>query len=286
MNKSRRRTLLVATALISCVVCLLLQSFIYQYLENRKARFVSPVGSENTLIRLQQSHKLHGSVLFMGSSITERLLPQEDINSIAMSGSCFASSLKLLNDPEQFAPGTVYILETNNLFKGYNTKILKRTEKWDFNLFRDSSHFSLAAKPSNLIVSVIFHILTQNQVKNAGVFETDIAQPVDFTNVPSPSAQELKDWEHLIKGVEELRARGGRLCFVYLPTIQLERYAHCYAPACKLAKHLNIPLLHYNTQSWVDKLEYTDYEHVNSRAASTVRFMNTVARDARIHAVK
>lgn len=286
MKKSGRKTLLGVSALISCVVCLILQGFTYHYLEISKARFVSTVGSENTLIRLQQSHKLHGSVLFMGSSLTQRLLPQDDVSSIAVPGSCFVGSLKLLNDPEQFAPDTVYILETNNLFNGYNAEILKRTEKWDFDLFRDSSHFSLAAKPSNLIVSVMLHILTRNQVKKAGEFETDIAQPVDFTNVPPPSAQELKDWEHLIKGVEELRARGGRLCFVYFPTIKLDRYDHCYAPACKLAKHLNIPLLHYNTQAWVDRLEYTDDEHLNSRAFTTVRFMNTVARDAKNHAVK
>ena len=284
MKRRNRQIILLVTAIVSCTIFLMLQTIAYRWLESKQGRFVSTVAAENTLIRLQQAHKLHGSVLFMGSSITERLLPQEDINSIAMSGSCFASSLKLLTDPHQFAPGTVYILETNNLFAGYNEKILKRVKEWDFDLFRNSSHFSIAAKPCNLITSYALYVLGGKDIKNAGVFPADIATPVDLSSVPFPTKEELAKWNHLIAGVEEIRRRGGIICFVYLPTIEIERYRHSYLPACKLAKHLNLPLLNYNSKEWINLLEYTDREHLNSRNASTVKFMNTVARDARVHA--
>lgn len=284
MKKQNRRTLLVLLAIFTCITLLVMQGAAFIWLENAGARFVSTVGSENTLIRLQHAHKLRGSVLFIGSSITERLLPQKDICSIAMSGSNFTSSLRILDDPEQFKPGTVYIIETNNILRGCNDKILKRVGKWDFSLFRDNPNFSLAAKPSNLIVSYVFYALTHKGNSNAGVFQTEPAVPVDLSSYPAPTPEELDRWKELIAGVEELRRRNGRICFVYLPTIQIERYRHSYEPACKLAKYLDLPVLHYNTPEWINRLEYTDCEHVNSRAESTVKFMNTVARDARIHA--
>lgn len=275
----------VLLSLFTCAGCLFLQGHVYTTLRTLNARFVSPIGEENTLIRLQNSHRLTGDVLFMGSSLTERLLSHKKYASIALPGSPFTSSLSLLNDPHQFSPGTVYILETNNMFSKDNESVILRTKKWDFDIFRDSIHFSIAAKPLNLLVTCIFYITEHNKNLTDDIMEEVNITPQDLTNTADISVNQLIEWQSIINGINELRARNGKICFVYLPCKNRSSYYEDnYEKACILAKHLNIPVLNYNESKLIDRLHYTDSSHLNSRKKSTIMFMNTVARDAKMHA--
>ncbi len=287
MKTRNRRYYCALFALLSCVLFFLLQASIYHFLKEKDARFVSPIGEENTLIRLQAAHKMNSNILFMGSSITERLLPQKNISSIAMSHSSFTCTLKFLKNRKQFPPGTVYILEINNMFQTDYKELLARTEEWDFNYFRDSAHFSFAAKPINLITSSIFYFLEHKNSDTEDTFDIPPALPVPSDNVAEITREQLEEWDYLIQGINEIRAKGGRICFVLHPyTSSPKNFLHSYEKSRILAKHLNIPVLNYNVPEWTNRLTFTDPIHLHSRKKSTVMYMNTVARDAALVATK
>lgn len=106
-------------------------------------------------------------------------------------------------------------------------------------------------------------------------------------DVPVITDAQKKEWEPLIAGVAEIRARGGRVCFVYHPCkITGENYRQAFVKACILAKYTGVPVLNYNSAAWVERLEFSDATHLISRKKSTVMYRNTVARDAAIIAVK
>lgn len=286
MKRRKRRYICALITFIVCVLCFILQGSLYQWLSSKHARFVSPIAEENTVIRLQSAHKLDAPILFIGSSLTERLLSRRNMASIAMPGSPFTCTLKFLKNRKQFNPGTIYILEINNMFANDNKDLLNKTEEWDFLYFRDSSHFSLAAKPVNLIVSVLFYALEHGKNDTDDLFDTEPSAPVNLAIEKDITKQQLKEWDHLLKGIQEIRARGGRICFVNHPCKQTpETYKSSYIKGRLLAKHLNIPVLNYNHPNWIKKLDYTDSTHLRSRSKSTVMYMNTVARDASLIAV-
>ncbi len=173
------------------------------------------------------------------------------------------------------------------MFANDNIGILNRTSQWDFDLFRDSSHFSIAAKPINIFISSIFHFVAYKKNEADSIYNIDVEMPVNLDNVPDITSAQIQKWQHLIDGVNELRVRGGRICFVYFPHVNPNSsFESGFKSACILAKYLDIPVLNYNEQHWKERLDFTDSVHLNSRSKSTRMFKNTVARDAIIHAVR
>lgn len=277
----------VVAALLTCTACFISQWVVYRWLGSQEARYVALISEENTLIRLQQSYLLQGETLFMGSSLTERLLSNGKNACLAVPGSSFTAALSLLKDPKQFLPGTVYVLELNNMGCENNENILKKTREWKFNYFRDSSHFSFAAKPSNLIVSTIFHWLNKKEEHNVGPFSDIEATPLDTSACDNLTPNELKNWKNVIQGIELIRSRGGKICFVYMPLKKVDfHYEEAYRQGCKLAKHMNIPVLDYQHTDVFKYLQFTDDTHVKPRHINSLRLMKTIARDAKLHAVE
>ena len=272
--------------LISCLLCFCIQSGIYNWLRSQEARFVSPVSEENSLIRLQNVHNIDAPVLFLGSSLTERLLPRKECASVAMSHSSFVYVNEFMKTRFKYKKGTVYVLEVNNMFQGSNIELMNRTSRWDFNLWRESSIFSFAAKPTNLLVSLIFYAVEHKKSHTDATYEGGMTL-VDMDKVPTITEHQLKEWAYLIDGVKELKSRGGRICFINHPCkVTPKFFTDNFAKGCILAKHLGIPVLNYNTKEWVEQLQFSDPTHLDSRKKSTVMYMNTAALNAEQVAVE
>lgn len=236
------------------------------------------------MIRLQNVHKLTGDAIMMGSSMTERLFASQKTAVIGIPSSSFLAGLQVMKGAVTFPPGTSYIIEINNLFNGIYKPVLKETEKWSFKAFRTSKHFSIAAKPSNLLLSIVYAI-TKPQHSNDQDFDISdepVQQPQDISAAPFPSENELEEWQDIIAGIEQIQQHNkGKICFVCLPSLVPGDGIEAYNKTCKLAKLLNLPVLNYNTDYWRNKLEFTDQRHLNSSRTSTQRFRDVVARDAR-----
>lgn len=284
MTRTSRNIWLCICALAICAICFAVQGLLFHYLENRKARFVSPIYLDITMIRLQNVNKLNGNAVIMGSSMTERLSPSQETAVIGIPSSSFLAGLQVMKGAVSFPPGTTYIIEINNLFNGVYEPVLKETEKWSFRTFRTSRHFSIAAKPANLLLSAIYAAVKPLNYSDAGlnVDDEEIQQPQELSTVPLPTAQELSSWQDIISGIEQIHQNGGKICFACLPTLMKEDGIETYDKACRLARHLNLPVLNYNTDYWRNKLEFTDSRHLNSKKLSTQRFRDVIARDARI----
>ena len=282
MKKKKKTWLLVCCALLSCALCFLIQRWSFRYLEHINARFISPVPNVNTVIRLQKIHKLQGDVLIMGSSMTECIPATDKIAVIGIPGSSFLAALEVMKNTLTFPEETVYVIETDNLFNGINHDVLKRTKEWDFLLFKDSKHFSIAAKPCHLLLSSLYALIRPNirafhkvSVNNA------IQAPEDLSAVPPLTLQEQTEWKDIFEGIEKIKAMNGKVCFVRLPTRQADKYDQNYAKACKIAKHLNLPVLNFNTESWRNRLEFSDTHHLRSQNIKTEIFREVIARDAK-----
>lgn len=283
MKKKARRKKLVVVTVISLLLCLCLQCAWYYALEAVDARFVSPIGEENTLIRIQRLSKLNDNVdtVFMGSSITERLLSRGRCATVAISHSPYMTAIQQMKGNVTFAPGTVYVLETTNMMHPSANEITARMEQTDFQLFRTNPILSIAAKPTNLLVSSLFYGSTFGKKSNESPFDTPVVQPVDLEDVETLTPAEVVLYKEYIDGIAELRSMGGKCVFLNYPrTLRYATFDRNQEIACKIAKHVGIPVLNYNTPYWNEKLHFSDGFHLVSRDPLTVRFMNTVARDA------
>lgn len=286
MMKRKRPLMCVVVALVACVCCFLMQRGVYQWLSAEGARFISPVGEENTLILLQRAQKLKGDVLFMGSSLTERLQPCENRASLATPGSSFTASLALITDPQQFKPGTVYVLEVNNMFAGVEPNIEKKTKEWRFNFFKDSAHFSVAAKPTALIVSSLYRLTNPKDSAPIDAFEDITVLPENLQDYADLTEKEVQELADVINGINLIKKRGGKVCFVFLPIKEMSKhYRMSLEKGGRLAKYLQIPLLNYQDSEVFKYLLYTDATHLKSRHLGTRRLMKHVATDATRYAV-
>lgn len=285
-KNKKRRIICILLTILTCTLCFLLQWGGYKWLRQQDARFVSPITEENSLIRLQAVHRIDVPVIFMGSSLTERLLPRKSSAGVAMSHSSFVYVNEFMETRYQYKPGTVYVLEINNMFRGRNVELTERTKQWDFDLFRDSSHFSFASKPSNLLVSFVFYFLEHKKYETDAQYSDIPAPIVNMDAVPDISEEQKKEWAHLVEGINLLKSRGGRICFINHPyRVTSDYYKKNYEKGCILAKHLNIPVLNYNSPEWVERLEFSDPVHLDSRRKSTIMYMNTAANSASLIAV-
>lgn len=276
----------VLYAVFACALCFVIQWGCYTFLKHNEARFVSSIGEENSLLRLQAVHEIEAPVIFMGSSLTERLLPRKSSAGVAMPGSSFVHVNEFMKTCFHYKPGTVYVLEVNGMFSPLNRELVERTEEWSFAFFRSSSHFSLAAKPTNLLLSVFFYILEHNKYETKELFDDIPAPVVKMDDVPEISEEQKRSWAYLIEGVNFLKKQGGRICFVNHPArITPERYKQSFEKGCILAKYLGIPVLNYDSPEWSGRLEFSDNTHLRSRRKSTVMYMNTAAQSASLIAV-
>lgn len=277
----------IATALIVCSILFILQHCVFQVLESRGARLVSPIFQDITMIRLQRLHKLQGDAIILGSSITERLMASPETAVLGVPGSSFTAGLKLLakNTGDSFPADTTYILEVNNLFSGINQAVLNDADAWDFHFFKDSRHFSIAAKPTNLLLSCIYYLKkTEYAQTSIPLPDTPVLQPTNLEQTSLPTHQELAQWKDVLEGIADIKRQGGRICFVQFPSRDAHMFDTSFVNACKLAKHLQIPVLNYNTEEWRNRLMFTDSHHLDSKQASTGIFRETIARDAKVYA--
>lgn len=282
VNRRHKRWKLVLCTLVSFILCMGAQRFSYNWLETHKKIFVAPLGLENTLIRMQGAHKLQGTVVMLGSSITERFKSSSQTAVVGIPGSSFLAGLALLEDVTEFSPGTIYVLEMNNMYKGIYEDVLNDSRKWDFKFFRDSPHLSIAAKPSNLLLNWVDYF-ARPMVEYAPCDCSDVAvqEPENLSAVPDISEDELDKSRDIIAGIESIRRKGGKVCFVRIPVESAHGYQEAYEKAARLAKHLGIPVLNYNTDAWHARLVFSDASHLDSRHAATVLFRDVISRDAK-----
>ena len=282
MKKKSRHKWLIAITLLVCILLFSLQGGIYHFLESKGARFVSPTFLDITMIRLQRIHKLQGDAVILGSSITERLMASPSTAVVGVPSSSFIAGLHLINQSKRFPNGTTYILEVNNLFNGVYQPVLNDAEKWSFQYFRNSRNFSIAAKPTSLILSLIYHYkMSGNPTRMDPKPFARQVQPENIVHTDTPSIQELEEWGDIMAGIEQIKSQGGRICLVQFPTRNPHEFDKSFANASKLAKHFNIPILNYNTDEWRSQLTFTDSRHLDSKAPSTGRFRETIVRDAK-----
>lgn len=282
MNKKSRRKSLLSVALGICTLLFVVQATVYRNLEKRKARFVSPIYQDITLIRLQRINRLTGDAIILGSSITERLMASTTTAVLGVPSSPFTAGLKLLEGTVHFPAGTTYILETNNIFRDIYQSVLDDANKWEFKLWRNSSHFSMAAKPTNLTLSCIYYFLNPES-RQAHIVQPvePISQPINLANTESPTQEELQKWSEILAGIDYIRRQGGKICFVQFPTRNATEFTDAFNKSKKLAKYLQIPVLDYNTKEWRERLTFSDSRHLDSRANSTAVLRETIARDAK-----
>lgn len=282
MNKKQLHKWHFITASAVCLFLFSVQWGVHYFLESRNARLISALFQDITMIRLQNIPKLEGDAIILGSSLTERLMASKQTAVLGVPGSPFTAGLHLLNGVVSFPAGTTYILEINNLFNEINKPLLDDTEKWNFRIFRNSRNFSIAAKPSNLLLSGIYYIARPELVQNQQIIpDTPVLQPALLETASAPTAQDLESWKNILAGIGQIRAMGGRICLVMYPTVNPEHYAESYRKACKLAKYTGLPILNYNTEYWRKKLVFTDGSHLKSQDAGTWQFRETIARDAK-----
>lgn len=272
----------IATALLVCAILFIIQHCVFLMLDNRGARLVSPIFQDITMIRLQRLHKLQGNAIILGSSMTERLMASPQTAVLGVPGSSFTAGLKLLSKESPLPTETTYILEVNNLFSGINHAVLKDAAEWDFRLFKNSHHFSIAAKPTNLLLSLIYYLKNPEYAQtNVPEPDTPVLQPVNLEHYALPTPHELSQWQDVMAGIADIRSQGGRICLVQFPSRDAHMFDTSYTNACKLARYLQIPILNYNTDEWRNRLIFTDSHHLDSKQASTGVFRETIARDAK-----
>lgn len=282
MTRKHRQRVLAVWVVAGLVFCLVLQYLAATDLQRRHARIVSPVLNENTLLRLQNIPRLTGDCVLLGSSITERMPVTDHVSVIAIPGSSFTAGCILMDRHAHFPRETTYILEVNNLFSGNNWDVLRQTEKWDFYRLADNKFLSRAARPVNQIVSYVylFSADTNAHMAENDCFDTPIEQPEELS-AGAPTPEEMEEWSEVLQRMQELRAKGGKLCMVYYPSNDLKGFEESYKKAQKLAAYANVPLLNYNKAEWLPRVVLTDHHHMDHRAPETMRFRNTVVRDAR-----
>lgn len=284
MKKKAQRKSLVITAIGFFLFCIGLQCVWYYALESADARFVSPISGENTLIRIQRLSSLQDKnidTVFMGSSITERFLSRGRCGTVAVSHSPYMTGIHLMRGNVTFPAGTVYVLESTNMMHPSENEITDRMNQPDFRLFKTNPVFSLAAKPINLLVSSIYCMLQSKHAGDEAPFDVPVTEPLDLSAVPELTAEEKERYKEYFEGIAELRRLGGKPVFIHYPRkLIYKRFDNNQMIACKIAKHLDMPVLNYNVPYWNDKLHFSDKFHLISRDPLTVRFMYTVARDA------
>ncbi len=275
---------LMLHVLAACLVCFLLQGALFEHLQRKNASFMA-INYENLILsRLQNANRLSGDVIMLGSSITERMKSGDGIASIGVPASNFTAAMKFL-PAESFPAGSVVVLEGNAMFAGSNQHLLQQTEKWDFKLFGGNRHFSFAAQPANLLLSYVYNRRYKHRDEETnGVME--LSQPVtpeSMQGVPRLTDERLRDYAHLLRGIQELKARGYRLCIAIHPQLGgNERLRSVTIPTLRaLALEADVPLLNYHRPEIISKVRFTDGLHLNRRHISTLMFRNLIARDAR-----
>lgn len=286
MKKRAFRWSILLGVVGSCLLCFAIQGAVWEWLAGHKARFVSENYYHITLGRLQNASLLSGTTVILGSSITERLLSTDDIAVIGVPGSCFLGGMQFVNFDALPPPSdTVFVLEGNNMFAGVLGGVIADTKKWSFRAFRGSRHFSIVAKPSSLLLSLLYYGKgNAAPTDERGTLKKDPVQPLALGQVCKWGEQQKRRYASLLDGIRSLRARGYRVCISYIPEREQHRHDAELPLLMGLADAAGVPLLDYNNVFGGEELEWTDERHLNSKVASTSRLRNTLARDAHLYA--
>lgn len=283
MKKRSFRWSILFGVVCSCLACFALQGAVWEFLSAHKARFVSENYYHITLGRLQNASLLRGDTVILGSSITERLFSSDDIAVIGVPGSSFLGGMQFV-PYESFPPGTVFVLEANNIFAGVISGVIDDTKKWSFRTFRGSRHFSIVAKPSSLLLSLLYYGKGYGRATDEVSATVGGVQPVSLSSAGKWTEQQKRQYAALLEGIGSLRARGYRVCLAYIPERKNARHDAMMPRYKMLAAAADVPLLDYTASEASEKLEWTDDQHLNSKHTATFRLRNTVARDAHLYA--
>ncbi len=269
----------------TCLACFFLQALAWEYLKAHKARFVSENGFDVTLGRLQNTPYLTGNTIIMGSSITERLMPTDDVAVIGVPGCSFLAACEFV-PYDSFPKGTVCVLEANNIFNGIREDVVADTRKWSFRFFQGSRHFSVVAKPSSLLLSLAYYLTTPGSAMSGDRMTLTDAPLLPLTEEAAPQWTDAQKADHYkeIEGIRQLQARGYRVCLAYVPERDVTRRAGIWSDVLALARAADVPVLDYSLSPATKGLKWTDSIHLDSKAKSTGRLRNTIARDAQLYA--
>lgn len=234
------------------------------------------------MIRLQQVALQRGDkAVIMGSSMTERLFPSRHIKVIAVPGSPFTSAMSVATEAGVTLPKLV-IIEVNMLFNPDNTEILHKTREWRFRTFRNSKHFSIAARPSSLLYSLGFSYASRHHFspESEDLFPCEITAPCNLADAKPWNEEQRRTYAEIVQAIDQLKADGRDVVLAYFPTRQMGIHMNSFKLAKGLAKELNIPLLNYSDAPFLPALRFSDSHHLVSSEKTTILFRNTLVRDA------
>lgn len=234
------------------------------------------------MIRLQQVALQPGDkAVIMGSSMTERLFPSRHIKVIAVPGSPFTAAMSVAKEAGVTLPKLV-IIEVNMLFNPDNMEILHKIREWHFRTFRNSKHFSIAARPSSLLYSIGFSYASRHRFpsESEDLFSGEITAPSNLAGAEPWNEEQRRIYAEIIQAIDQLKADGHDVVLAYFPTRQKDIHLNSFKLAQGLAKELSVPLLDYSDAPFLQALKFSDSHHLVSSEKTTILFRNTLVRDA------
>lgn len=268
--------------LLSMGLCLVGQRLLYEYLEESQAHFIAENPYFVTLGRLQNVEDLKGDTVILGSSMTERLQSSDSVSVIGVPGNSFLGGMVFLKEGG-FKPGTVAVVEGNLITSGMNAGVIRDAEKWDFQLFQGSRHFSIRSKPSSLLLTFLYDkFLSHASADRAdSCFDEEGFCPKMDVRSGGPSASGGR-LNVVVQGIQSLQKQGFRPCIVWYPTHlpESDDTRRNRSICMEAAASTGVPFLDYSNAPFKSRLRFTDTHHLKSTARETSVFRNTIARDA------
>lgn len=264
------------------------QGGIYRFLQTSSIRYFDADLTSLALGRIQALAGAGGNVVFMGSSQTERLLPTQDVVVMGLYGSPFSMAWEKFFPQGHYDEGALLLLEANHMLNHDNSALLKDVNDWSFRIMAGSAHFSMAAKPSSMLLSYIaYKFLGIKEAQDAkDVFVLSIASKIESATLPTLDETSLAIAQKRISSIKEMQNQGYNPCLVFLPTRyqeadDLKHEEKALSAARYVAMITQVPLLNYLKAPYIDQLQFTDSHHLKSIHPINTKFRNTIINDAK-----
>lgn len=278
----KRRNLISSAIVIGTLVSALLVHWcVLTSFEANNVSFTSENPQFITLGRLERVDSLHGDVVIVGSSVTERMRSSEHISVIGVPGCQFTTGLSLIKEG-QFPEGTCFAIEGYNILSEDGGEIKTILDGWRFHAAKECRFFSHVAKPSALLLTSIYHVSSDHSFHKDEESTPDLPnlEPSDVSGEYSYAPKRQAEFEQAVAGIRELRAKGYRVCIVYYPE-HSGNYDERIEGAKAVAKACDVPLLDYHRDDYDKACVFTDKVHFRTHSPATMRFRNAVARDVK-----